>query len=268
MADKPLRRQSTYPYSGRLIVLDANVNLRETSRIDALNNHLSIDFPAMPETLTLQRSADYTVLHNMVIPDGVHQYRGTHPLEIPINFSLHMNDPEYCADMGAKTLVVLSARLHSFILPLGSTEQSVDVGIPLEEAGNEAALAARASEARPLVISNRDDLRADLSPPVTLLLELMATDQGGPGISCVGYVKDVKVDLHGPWLKGPGGAYNLPTSGDFSFTFVHRPGHGNRFRLNSTQTGLEPQAYAKKVKDDFYKTRDLKSTSSFRGFRD
>ena len=271
MIDRKLKRDSTYPHSGRLIVLDQKTDL--TNPTAALENHLSIDFPAMPDVIELSRTAEYEVSHSMSVPDGVHQYMGTKPLEIPISFPLHYNDPEYCAAEGAKTILTLAARLHSFVAPIGNNDTHVNVGREGEESGQEGAQKQKVDEGESgsrIFLRNKAEIEQELSPPVSLLLELMWTEDGGPGIACVGYLKDVNTKFHGPFMRGPGGAYNLPSRCEYSFTFVHRPGHGNSFRVNTTLTGQQPQAYARKIKDNFYNTRDLtaQSGAGFRGFLD
>ena len=91
---------------------------------------VSFDFPSMPDVVELARSADYYVNYSPVMPDGMHQYRGTKPLEIPLAFKLHAMDRTFCP-YGALTLLQLAARLHSFVLPLTSDGSSNAVAAPL-----------------------------------------------------------------------------------------------------------------------------------------
>lgn len=233
---------------------------------------LTIEFPAMPDTIELARSTDYIVSSSPFLPDGYHQYVSTKPLEIPVSFKLHALDQNYCKQ-GALTLLQIAARLHSFILPITNRRPVVE---PVEQAklgtqsenkldkdsqkaGVEWQLQGRAGQ-------------GSLYPPVTCWLHLIWTDEGMPGISCVGYVKDVRVILHGPYLKGPDNSFNLPSAGEFSFTFVHRPGHNNSFGSISTlakpQPGRQSNAYAHDVRDNFYNTRHLVDVPNYKGLDD
>lgn len=109
--------------------------------------------------------------------------------------------------------------------------------------------------------------------PVTCLLELIRTDVRGPGIVCVGYVKDVDVKLFGPFMKGPGLSHNLPSRGEFAFTFVHQPDHTNAGVVSGAGgKQSSQQAYAQTVQDRLYNTANLLSRSTdpsdWRGFND
>lgn len=48
-------------------------------------------------------------------------------------------------------------------------------------------------------------------------------------LDLIGYVRSVNVKLKGPWLYADDGSYNLPSSAEYSFTFVHAPGYRNRY---------------------------------------
>jgi len=111
----------------------------------------------------------------------------------------------------------------------------------------------------------------DIFNPVTCWLHLMFIDDTQPGISCIGYVKDVGFKMNGPWRRSQSGGFNLPTSGDFSFTFVHRPGHGNSNFATSVvpnSIALQPQAYANDVKDKLFNTRNLVVAANYTGISD
>ncbi len=248
-------------------------------------NALSIDFPAMPDTIELMRTAEYKVLSNVVLPDGVHQYMKTNPLEIPFSFRLHAEDSEFCPQ-GALTLLQLAARLHSFILPISRGNKNSTVpahpasttvltddtppqntpappkpGAP-DQGLQQAQADSNASAQTAITGAN------DVFNPVTCWLHLMFIDDNQPGISCIGYVKEVGVKLNGPWRRSQSGGFNLPTSGDFSFTFVHRPGHGNSNFAQSivpNSVALQPQAYANDVKDKLYNTRNLVVAANYTG---
>lgn len=282
----PIKRDRSYPGCGRLIILEEGTQLEQQSPID-FNSFFSIDFPAMPDQIELARSAEYRVAKSPVTPDGIHVYRGTDPLEIPFEFKLHYLDKEYCKE-GALTLLKIAARLHSLVEPIGSSDMSIavktaapitadgksDAGAP--KPGTDAAVASRAGNSSTLQLMSQADSELNLElnpkqvidPPVTCRLELMATDEYGPGIRCNGYIKNVKVSLLKPWLRGPtSAAFNLPSAANFSFTFVHVPGHGNWI---SGGAGIAPrtQAYADIIKERFYNTRALQVSqgNQYRGF--
>ena len=247
----------------------------------------SIDFPAMPDQIELARRADYKVLSNMVVPDGVHQYMSTSPQEIPFSFKLHSMDQEYCKE-GALTVLKTAARLHALVAPLGNSELRVAVQNDgsLDDSGNpqpgtvgprtEANTIAKAGkgttgqadQATATGTTFSSDATAKIDPPVGVRLELLFTENSGPGIVCNGYIKDIRAVLFGPFLRGPDQSYNLPTAGEFSFTFVHRPGHGNWFSNNTGGASLtqQAQAYADLIKERLFNTRDLRSDAKFRGF--
>jgi len=239
-------------------------------------NTISVDFPAMPDTLELARTADYAVNYNLVMPDGIHQYKGTKPMEIPVSFKLHSFDKQYCKK-GALTLLQLAARLHSFVLPISTFNSKVTIapvsGQPAPAPGrtNDASLEAGASQQTVYGVSGANGIKnGAIYNPVTCWLHLMWTSNDQPGISAVGYVREVKVQFNGPWLRGPNNSFNLPTSADFSFVFIHRPGHGNNQGVSdsqlSPQIAFGGQAFADDVKNKFYNTRDLVVAANYQGF--
>jgi len=224
------------------------------------NSDVSIDFPAMPDAIELSRSANYQVTPGPVTPDGLHLYNHTEPMQIPISFSLHAFDQDYCKD-GAMTLLSLAARLHALVLPINDGKGAVDVQANPRQAAvpasagnpktNEAAVAAVAETPPSLSVNSAG--YGSVSPPPTCLLDLFYTQDGSPGLRCVGYVKDVKVILKGPFLRGPNASYNLPSSAEFSFTFVHRPGHSNNQNYSGNGgTANEFNAYSSSVLRNFY----------------
>lgn len=264
--DSTIRRPSSFPYCGRLIALPTSQSLEVGRSLD-LENQVSIDFPAMPDTVKLARGTDYSVITNMMIPDGVHLYKGTRPLEIPFSFKLHAFDKAFCPN-GAYTLLQIASRLHSFVLPVDTSggTSTIFAKAPAPTEGTDAAQEAAA--AAPDGGVNYDQIaRQAIFAPVTVRLELIFTDQDSPGISCVGYVREVVADLNGPWLRGPGRSSNLPTSGDFSFVFVHRPGHGNMVNSETTNFDLQPQAYADTVNEKLYNTRSLVTVANYQGLK-
>ncbi len=272
---KNLKREKTHPFCGRLIVLDRSgpPTYYAASVTDNYQHLVALNFPSMPETVDLARSTDYAVVATPAFPDGVHQYRGTSPLEIPISFGLHAFDREFCPE-GALSLLQFAAVLHALVLPFGSDGVRVNVG-PSSARGNQPdgsqvgtlSRAATGSELVGQLPVNTYDIR----PPPTTYLELIVTDRTSPGVCCVGYVKSVKAILKGPWLRGPGISQNLPTSGEFSFVFVHHPGHGNAYnygRSASLGEQSERHAYAHTVRDRLFNTRDLFTHANYHGFAD
>lgn len=259
--------------SGRLIALPSSAviqakNLEET---EAVRKAISIDFPAMPDSLEMARQTDYAVTTNTVLPDGVHQYRGTRPLTIPFSFKLHAMDRQYCPE-GALTLIKVAGRLHSFVLPVSDKPSETNLVTPpitQTKKGQKAE-----GEADHDADSNENAFRlsagGNLYPPVTCWLHLMYLEDEQPGISCVGYVSEVSAKFQGPWMRGNESEFNLPSSCEFSFTFVHLPNHGNAFEFRSSAlqpiTNPQTQAYAHTVKDRFFNTRNLVVTANFRGF--
>jgi hypothetical protein len=209
----------------------------------------------MPDIIELARKAEYVVTPpTRYMPDGIHVYKGTAPMEIPISFKLASNDIEFCP-RGAYSLLQMAALLHSLVLPLGVQGQNVEASISLP---TEAEIKAQtASNPVSISISARSAQEDSLRPPVTCGLELMWTESGGPGIVCIGYVKDVSAKFAGPWMKGPNQSFNLPSFCDFSFTFVHAPGYGNDYTKTGEGLGQNVHAYAQDVMNKFYNTFEL-----------
>lgn len=279
MADVSIRRDEKL-LCGRLVALPSTTTTMYQTGVKNnpnLANILSIDFPAMPDTIELARSAEYAVSqNNIVVPDGIHQYKGTKPLEIPFSFRLHSFDELYCKK-GALTLLQLAARLHSFVLPINTHGRSIPA---LAQSTSKQIGGGRWADAQLNYKAKKHTQRSvtgasasktgGLYNPVTCWLSLMWTGQDSPGISAIGYVRDVSVKLNGPWLRGPNNSFNLPTSGDFSFVFIHRPGHGNAQEYNESQQpdtlSKAGQAFADDVKDNFYNTRHLVHAASYQGF--
>jgi hypothetical protein len=275
--DEFIRRKKSFPYCGRLIALPTSANVLSKKTFDFLVE-TSVDFPAMPDSIELARQAEYYVLNSMLTPDGVHQYKWTTPLVIPFSFRLHAFDEEFCPE-GALTLLKLAARLHAFILPinLGKDDVEIQAQIPGAPAapGNDATnQESRAESTEPIALGGFENVDR-IYNPVTLRLEIIFTKSEGPGIACTGYIKSVNVKLNGPWMRGPEDSTNLPTSADFSFEFVHRPGHYNtlgfQYAMGQAKPGSDlrsqPQAFAHTVKSFFYNTRHLAKVPSYAGFR-
>lgn len=280
--DATIRRDDSL-LCGRLVALPSTnpiTEFQQTTQDDpTLRRAISIDFPAMPDVIELVRTTDYAVNWSLPLPDGIHQYRGTKPLEIPISFKLHFNDKQY-AKSGCLTVLQLAARLHATVLPISTFNRTVTV------AANAASTqtpqgGGRVNDVKLESSSQTDNFQvqkmsgdprgASLYPPVTCWLHLMWTGDQMPGISCIGYVRECSVKFMGPWLRGPNNSFNLPTLCEFSFTFVHRPGHGNAVGFTSsadfpptiTET---PQVFADDVKNLLYNTRALVYSGQYQGF--
>lgn len=267
-------QRANYPYGGRLIVLESG-RTTDYDPFSGLGSMVSINFPAMPDSIELARSVEYMVVNSPVMPDGIHQFKWTNPLTIPFSFKLHSFDKEYCPK-GALSLLEAAALLHAMALPLSKSGKATSVWVSASQknpaatpsnGSNEQAARAQATDSGYNITPQSE---SDFNPPVTLRLELLFTEEQAPGIVCTGYVKDVKVKLNGPWLRGKNRSYNLPTSADFEFTFVHVPGYGNNFSVQSTtgQDAHMAQAFADDVKDKLYNTRELTllSDRSYKGF--
>lgn len=268
-------RRASYPNSGRLIVLESG----RTTGFDpfaGLSTFVAINFPMMPDSVELARSVEYLVVNSQVMPDGIHQYKSTQPLNIPVAFKLHSFDKEFCPQ-GALSLLQLAALLHSFSLPISSTGGTTPLRVTVAQSqpqavpkGETDSLVGRSQSAdNPYNVTPESG--SDFYPPVTLRLELVFVDENNPGVICTGYVKDVRVRLNGPFLRGPARSYNLPTSADFEFTFVHVPGYGNNFSIAANTLGKDAtmgQAFGDDVKSKLYNTIDITRVSdrSFKGF--
>src|SRR5512143_749927 len=279
MADVSIRRNEEL-LCGRLVAMPSSTTKTQLNRIldstRGFQNIISIDFPRIPDTLELARSADYYVNYNIVMPDGIHQYKGTKPMEIPISFKLHSMDQQYCKK-GALTLLQLAARLHSFVLPIstftGAFQIAPKADDPNAKSGKNdvAQVEAKSDQETVFAVTGANNSKTGgIFSPVTCWLHLMWTSNDQPGISCVGYVREVKVQFNGPWLRGPNNSFNLPTSADFSFVFIHRPGHNNSQATSTSQfpptIAESGQAFADNVKQKLYNTRDLVYAANYQGF--
>ena len=266
-------KRKNYPACGRLIVLQAAGNrpIYDAKRTENYQGMVAINFPAMPETIELARSADYMVTTNQAFPDGIHQYRGTAPLKIPIKFKLHAFDREYCPK-GVLSLLEVAAEMHALTLPITPDAVYIDVGEAavnnVQPAGRtDVELSTKADQ--PAFVGNLSDQTYNVYPPPTCYLELIITDRESPGIACIGYVSESTVILHGPWLEGQGVSQNLPNMGEFSFTFVHHPGHSNAYNYGrSAEKRVERQAFAGDVRAKLYNTRHLLTQARYRGYGD
>jgi len=231
---KPYRR--AHPIYASLSTLTHGVQ----DQGDELDGQIVINFPAMPETIKLARTASYSNrAKSPVTPDGFHTYDYTEPLKIPLKFSLHAFDEEFCGSDGPVALLAITARLHALQMPIrptGATRSASSTtlaGTP-GKSGTDQGVEAKATEAVDGVASvdygNKlgSTIGQFFYPPACVLKIILAEYQGKSlGINCVGFVEGVDVTLKGPWLQGGTGLSNLPSSADFEFTFVHQPAYTN-----------------------------------------
>lgn len=188
-------------------------------------NPVTVEFPAMPEVVELAREAEYHVVNTWSLPDGIHVYKRTTPVIIPIEFSLNAFDDEYCTD-GALTLLKLAASLHYFVSPIFNVENVTSALV----SDNGATLASGAlNEERQVQITatNQQFNRPSQLPPVSCVLDLIATREY-TGVYVFGYLSRVSAKLKGPWLQPSDGiGKNLPSNATYSFDFVVAPNHTN-----------------------------------------
>lgn len=252
--------------TGRLIAFPTSKDAHRINPNDIrLARAFAIDFPAMPDSIEFARRAEYIVQTSFVMPDGIHAYKKTHPLRIPISFRLHYNDP-YCPQ-GALTLLHIAARLHAFVLPLSLNDKGVETAVKQNiDYRQNSDEDVKDKAQTPFAFKVLDQLQFNkIFSPLTARLELMFAAHSEAGVSCNGYVEEVNVKLNGPFMRGPDLSYNLPTSADYSFVFIHRPGHGN---ARDFIHGLSAQtdAYATDVRDRFYNTSDMTILANYQGF--
>lgn len=270
-------KRSASAYNGRLLALStqkilASVSTTSPSSQNALRSSWLIEFPAMPDELVLKRSATYFEKSTPFTPDGIHVYTGTAPLHLDFSFRLHHADRVYCKD-GPYTLLTVAARLQSLIVPINTApkdEFTYGVKTGYRVTNNDVHIEASSAD-----VENKNALSGigAVAPPATCQLELMNTGDNKPGIVCRGYIKDVSVKFIGPYLRGPGNVYNLPTAAEYGFTFVHRPGHSNLYSFQQQSKygpGLDtnPQAFARTIQNRLYHTRDLVQYATYQGIDD
>jgi len=238
--------------------------LRINPNDQLLARAFSIEFPAMPDNIEFARRAEYVVHTNAALPDGVHAYKRTEPLKIPFNFRLHYND-HYCPQ-GALTLLQIAARLHAFVLPISFNEKGTEARVKSNiDYRNVDDAAVQEKAQAPFTVDIDTTQQNKIFSPLTARLELIFADNNEVGVSCNGYVEEVNVKLNGPYMRGPNNSFNLPTSADYSFVFVHRPGHGNGRDFIRGFTA-QVDAYASDVRDRFYNTANMTAIANYQGF--
>lgn len=263
------RRERTRRTNGQLIVLEGPgfVPINDANYNGEFGNPVQIQFPAFPEAVELARRANYRVVTSPAFPDGIHQYMGTEILTIPVSFDLHHSDSDYCKK-GPYTLLQVAATLEALVLPFGGDRVNVEIAETAEsvERTNKAV---RDNAARPTQELGGNVIAGeDLYPPPVCYLQLMYTDEAGPGIACRGYVSDVNVKFSGPFMRGPGSSHSLPTKGSYSFTFVHNPGHNNAFSESRYTPVTVKHAYAQLVRQRLFNTLGLETPVNYKGFNE
>lgn len=250
--------------NGKLIILDNGDNLKNDATVNRYEYNV-IEFPAMPDSIELSRETDYVATPNYVMPDGVHMYKSTSILTIPFSFKLHAFDSAYCPN-GPATLLLLGARLHALTLPISATDvqQTVTGSSPVNNEASKNTGATSGDSTGP----SASLVNQGIDPPVTVRLELSNAGATMPGISCNGYIKDVKFAQFGPWLAGPNGEFNLPSAAEYSFTFVFHPSHGNAYSGNTNQARQEVDALATYVRQYLYNQNQMGTpdSSSWRSY--
>jgi len=258
---------------GTLSSFSRSSGLNQLRNDATVQNAIILNFPSMPDSIELARKAVYATHPLYLSPDGaVAWYQYTEPLRIPFSFKLHAFDHEYCPQ-GALTLLDIAAKLHSMILPIGERGTSTTAtkiagpskaGPSTKKSTSEQSLSLSADDPASRSFSITSDAStANVRPPVAVMLDLIYAGSDAPGVSCVGYLDEVKVALNGPWLTPPGsGNMNLPTSIGASFVFVHRPSHTN----TSEAAQVSVSALADDVKDRLYNTLHLVNTVSYQSY--
>jgi hypothetical protein len=249
----PYHRGNTY---ASLYTLASTEQLQKAAMMDPnqeLPGTLRINFPAMPETLTLARQAVYNKINSPAAPDGFHWYRHTEPLTIPIKFSLAGFDKDYCREDGPYALLDTTAKLHAMAMPVvpATGNETKQAGLAVGNQGSDAQVlatsqagSAQLDQPRDVTVSvvGENELKASVSrsqsdiiyfPPACVLSIILAELPGRPplGVQCIGFVDSVDVTFHAPWLQSGGQAgaaiVNLPSRADFEFKFVHQPNYTN-----------------------------------------
>ena len=269
---------------GRLVSLsstnDGVADYLSSNRNNEASSSTVIAFPSMPEVVELAREAEYRQTSAPYTPDGIHLYKKTNPLTIPISFSLHYQDP-FCSQ-GGLSLLLIAAKLHSLILPINNSADRSNIGVTVGNYYPSAAIGVTGTGKPPtpskdaaapptggteesIAFNNNSGQASTVFPPACLLDLISVGDRNGaPGIRCYGYVRSVNAKLKGPWMRGaieygPDGIRNVPTSADFSFIFVHAPGFSNYFGGTASSpfqlSGLS--AFAQDVLGNLYNTVPL-----------
>lgn len=234
------------------------------------DDQIVINFPNLPDEIDVMRTSEWRVTQSPLLPDGFHMYDHTSPLELPFTFKIHAFD-DYSVN-GAETILQIAAKLHALQLPIINSKQT---GKITRDSGSVPDSSTDAAKEEKGSSPNRDQgLGTGLSvendkygtnyffPPACVLNLMIGS--GGPtalGICCIGYVKNVSTKLKGPWLNSGRADVNrnLPSMGEFSFTFVHAPSYTNSLNFDGDNKLLTAQVGAYRMKNSFYNTIDILS---------
>lgn len=234
------------------------------------DDQIVINFPNLPDEIDVMRTSEWRVTQSPLLPDGFHMYDHTSPLELPFTFKIHAFD-DYSVN-GAETILQIAAKLHALQLPIINSKQTGKItrdsgSVP--DSSTDAAKEEKGSSPNQdqglgtgLSVEN-DKYGTNYFFPPACVLNLMI-GSGGPtalGICCIGYVKNVSTKLKGPWLNSGRADVNrnLPSMGEFSFTFVHAPSYTNSLNFDGDNKLLTAQVGAYRMKNSFYNTIDILS---------
>jgi len=235
------------------------------------DDQIVVNFPNLPDEIDLMRTSEWRVTQSPLLPDGFHMYDHTSPLELPFTFKIHAFD-DYSVN-GAETILQIAAKLHALQLPIINSKQTGkitrDSGSVPDSATDSAKEAKGTAPNKPqeelgstFAVENNSYGTNYFFPPACVLNLMVGS--GGPsalGICCIGYVKNVSTKLKGPWLNSGRADVNrnLPSMGEFSFTFVHAPSYTNSLNFDGDNKLLTAQVGAYRMKQSFYNTIDILS---------
>lgn len=219
---------------------------------------IAIYLPHLPEDLEITRENQYQVTNTYALPDGLHIYQSTSPLELSLAFSLHAFD-DLCPE-GGKTLLAIAAQLHALELPAkNDTIYMTSKSLPASGDGSRDA-SQEAQELARKSASNANSDSTDQYPnyPPAVSLSLIKAGANGLGIDCVGFIRRVSVKLHAPFLQtADGNSFNIPSAATYEFTFVHNPSYTNKL----TEKTKFVNAFGPDVLNYFYNTGHLTALS-------
>lgn len=261
-------------YFGSLEVLvtpggKSNVNLANDSKNRSPNNitsstHIIMMFPSAPRTIDLSRDVSYDNNGNtQITPDGFFIYKYTSPLEVPIDFSVSIYDRDMCPD-GVNSLFLAASFLQSLALPM-DVGNIADTNIATLTEKPRTEKGVQKSQIENTLFAGTMDSNAIIEQsfagtlpvvfPAPCVLRLMGCGAGGRGVELHGFIKAVKTSFKAPFLTALADSsasgsnyYNLPSSVDYSFTFVNSPSYTN----NLAQMDFRLNLYAKDVFQTLY----------------
>ena len=238
---------TTEPY-GSLTTLPTQVGLFKGVGVRQKGS-IKICFPATPKVIDMRRSANYDVQKHWYSPDGFSQYQYTEPFKLEVSFKLHHLD----CTQGALSLIKLAASFEALVAPISTLGLNTTPASTPAQSNSEGAVD-RGSSNVPLTPTNMKQL--NVQPPVTCWLNLMSSGNNMPGISCLGYIENVRACLLAPFMLMSTGEFNLPSAGEFSFTFFHSPGYSNSTSgAGGSQAGT--QAYADDINNKLFNSLNL-----------